>query len=310
MKIHPRHYSGPQDHPAMISLAHNCLENTLHVIDLPYRLSSWALDNPDYVSLWVDERGDLVAWAILQTPFWTVDFVVRPDQEIELLPQILSWIDQRARAAYGTPYGHPTWYVNVFAGQSDRRRNLELHGFIDQSRRDEDSWSKVWMVRCPINTVPDHPLPKGFSIRPLAGQAEVEAYVALHQAVFESKNMTVAWRLRTLKQPGYKPDLDLVVVAPDGQLAAFCIGWLANLDNHQLVGQVEPLGCHASFRNYALGRQALCEILRRLHALGAGEVFVETDSYRNTAFRLYESLGFKEVRSILVYRKDYNDHAG
>jgi ribosomal protein S18 acetylase RimI-like enzyme len=39
-------------------------------------------------------------------------------------------------------------------------------------------------------------------------------------------------------------------------------------------------------------------------------IFVETDTYRNTAFRLYESVGFRVVREVLVYRKDYNDTSG
>jgi len=35
-------------------------------------------------------------------------------------------------------------------------------------------------------------------------------------------------------------------------------------------------------------------------------IFVETDSYRNTAFRLYESFDFQVIKNILVYRKEYN----
>jgi len=55
---------------------------------------------------------------------------------------------------------------------------------------------------------------------------------------------------------------------------------------------------------------ALCETLRHLLNQGAESIFVETDSYRNTAFRLYESVGFGVVRDVLVYRKDYNDTTG
>jgi ribosomal protein S18 acetylase RimI-like enzyme len=38
-------------------------------------------------------------------------------------------------------------------------------------------------------------------------------------------------------------------------------------------------------------------------------IFVETDNYRNSAMRLYESVGFQVNREGLVYRKDYNDTA-
>jgi ribosomal protein S18 acetylase RimI-like enzyme len=107
-----------------------------------------------------------------------------------------------------------------------------------------------------------------------------------------------------LQHPDYVPDLDLVVTAPDGRLAAFCVCWL---DRHgpEPIGQIEPLGCQADFRNSVLGRVALTEGLRRLLAHGAKMIFVETDNWRNTAFRLYESVGFDVVRDVLVYRKDY-----
>ena len=147
-------------------------------------------------------------------------------------------------------------------------------------------------------------------MRSLAGEAEIEAYVELHQAVFETKNMTVDWRRRSIKQPDYRPELDVVVVAPDGRLAAFCIGWLAENSDGTFDGQIEPLGCHADFRGYALGRVVLCETLKRLQQQGADRIFVETDAYRSTAFRLYQSLGFEVVKDVLVYRKDYNDPRG
>jgi ribosomal protein S18 acetylase RimI-like enzyme len=142
----------------------------------------------------------------------------------------------------------------------------------------------------------------GFTVRPLGGMDEVAAYVELHQSVFESKNMTVDWRARTLRQPAYRPDLDLVVASDDGRLAAFCICWL---DGESMLGHVEPLGCHKDFRPFALGRVALSHGLHRLQSLGAREIFVETDNYRDTAFRLYESFGFEVIQDVLVYRKDY-----
>ena len=52
-------------------------------------------------------------------------------------------------------------------------------------------------------------------------------------------------------------------------------------------------------------RTALTEGLRRLHAHGAQNIYVETDSFRNTAFALYESVGFEVIQDVLVYRKDY-----
>jgi len=70
---------------------------------------------------------------------------------------------------------------------------------------------------------------------------------------------------------------------------------------------VEPLGCHKDFRCFALGRVALSEGLRRLQSRGAQNIFVETDTFRNTAFRLYESFDFQVIQNVFVYRKDYGE---
>jgi ribosomal protein S18 acetylase RimI-like enzyme len=133
----------------------------------------------------------------------------------------------------------------------------------------------------------------------------VNAYVKLHRSVFESKNMTVEWRNRTLQRPENVPDLDLVAVAPKGQLAAFCVCWLAKGPNGDLRGQIEPLGVDAGYRRLGLGQAILSEGLRRLQSKGAGQIYVQTDHYRNAAFKLYESSGFRVIQDILMYRKDY-----
>ena len=52
------------------------------------------------------------------------------------------------------------------------------------------------------------------------------AAAALQRAAFNSPNMTEAWRVRLLHRPEYRPELDIVVSAPDGRLAAFCLRWL------------------------------------------------------------------------------------
>jgi ribosomal protein S18 acetylase RimI-like enzyme len=73
----------------------------------------------------------------------------------------------------------------------------------------------------------------------------------------------------------------------------------------ELSGQIEPLGVHADFRKMGLGRAILSEGLRRLQSRGASQIGVQTDHYRNAAFKLYESRGFRVIQDILMYRKDY-----
>ncbi len=305
MKIHQYQVPGEADTQAMIALAHINPADNVRVLDLPYRLCSWALDNPDNVRLWVDTNGRLLAWAAMQTPFWTIDYICHPDSGPNLHREILAWADDCARQLLDTPYGRPCWFVMVYASQTGRIRDLEEAGFRSQADVGEDSWSKVLMHRPAQIPLGESPLPAGFLIRPLGGEEEVGSYVPLHQAVFESKNMTGEWRARTLRCPEYSPDLDLVVEAPDGRLAAFCIGWPGRTSDGNPSGQIEPLGVHPDFRLLGLGRAILSEGLRRLYLGGADSVYVETDLYRNAALDLYQAAGFLSIREVLAYRKDY-----
>ena len=132
----------------------------------------------------------------------------------------------------------------------------------------------------------------------------VDELVALHRAVFESESMTVAWRTR--QHADYQPELDLVIEDSAGQLAAFCIGWFSPRGiEGRPSGQIEPMGVRADLRAHGLGRAILSEAVRRLYQRGAEHVVVETDNYRNAAFALYEAVGFRVIRNVLVFRKDY-----
>ncbi len=310
MKIHQRAFSGEIDKQGMMAQARAFAAENLHVVDMPYRLSSWALDDPDNVGLWVNAEGQLLAWAVMQSPFWTIDYAYCPDAGTSLHRRILAWADQRARQTLRTPMGRPCWFVMAFAHQVDRIRDLEEAGFASQADVGEDSWSKVLMSRSAQIRVADDVVAPGFVIRPLAGEGEVEAYVQLHRTVFGSANMTVGWRARTLQRAEYLHDLDLVAAAPDGRLAAFCVCWLDGQLAGGVAGQVEPFGVHPDFRQLGLGRAILSEGLRRLYRCGANRVFVETDRQRNAALQLYEAAGFGVLQDVLVYRKDYGESQG
>ena len=295
-----RRFEGRRDLIEMQALSRAFPADHLHITDLPWRLSSWALDDPDNIGLWMAEDGRLIGWAVLQTPFWTIDCTIDPGQLVSLLPRILAWTDARAGQTYNTQYGHPAWFVMAFADQPERIYALEQAGWTSQAEVGADSWSKVWMLH--KGTVPRAFLPDGFVIRPLAGSVELEAYTELQCAVFESKNMTAGWRRRTLEYPGYCAETDLVVVAPDGRLAAFCIGW-----RDRKYGQIEPCGVRSEFRSQGLGRAVLRDCIQRLYVHGAEEIHLETDNYRNAALDLYRSVGFQVERNVLVFRKDYQE---
>jgi mycothiol synthase len=294
MTITQRPYTGFSDLQRMADLVYVHPDQFLHLTDLPYRLSSWSLDDPANGRLWENERGDLLAWAVIQFPWLELDYIVHPSAH-QLEAEVFAWAALRCQEI-ATQQGEPfTLYLSFREDRSLQPGLLEANGFnaADEARM-------VYLVR-PLN----HPLepsalPESFTARPLLGQSEVEAYVELHRAAFGSKYMTIDWRRRSLTMPQYNPELDLFIIAPDGRPAAFCIGWI-----HGGKGQVEPLGVHPDFQGLGLGRAILHEGLRRLQQQGASEAYVDSWAGNETAINLYQSDGFRKAYESTVYFRQF-----
>jgi len=298
MTLRQRAFLGAEDLRAMADLVTAFPARQLHVVDLPYRLCSWAMDDPANSGLWANAAGEVRGWAVMQTPFWCFDMVLHPDDESEF-PALLAWAEQRATAAKGGVCGRPVWFVNVLARQKAFQRGLQAAGFAPQTDVPVNPLSMV-VMQLLAEPSHSHGVPAGYTIRPLAGEAEVEAYVGCHRAAFGSDNMRASWRARTLAHPAYRPELDLVAMTPNGRLAGFCVGWI-----NDFGGQIEPMGVHPDFRGQGLGRALLLSEIERLKRLGAARVLVQTDNQRDAAFALYQSAGFRVVEDVWVYRKNW-----
>jgi GNAT superfamily N-acetyltransferase len=279
------------DLPLIVDLLRSVPLSSRHLIDIPWRLSSPALHTGRDARVWEDDDGKLVGFAAWQIYWAVLDYFVRPgEHQHSVETGIFSWAMERFReldAERGRPL--PYW-VEFRDDDIERQRIVEVQGFLI-----DDDYQYIQMLHLLSEPLPEPTLPCGFTLRPIAGEREVNNYVELHRAAFESTSMTYDWRLRTLRMPQYEPDLDIVAVAPDGTLAGFCVGWL-NSERH--VGQVEPLGVHARFQHIGLGRALLLESLRCFKVHGADGVLVETENDRNVARNAYESIGFQSIRTI------------
>lgn len=111
--------------------------------------------------------------------------------------------------------------------------------------------------------------------------------------------------------PLYRPDLDLVVVSPEGAFAAYCICWY---DPMNRIGEFEPVGVHRDFRRRGFGKIVVQEGLRRLQTLGATLAIVTpgaTDSGEKfvaaAAHTLYASAGFAVVNTWYAYQHKWGE---
>ncbi len=150
-----------------------------------------------------------------------------------------------------------------------------------------------------LDDVPAPALPAGFSIRAAAGPGDAAALADVHAASFGS-TWTAAEYARLMASPGYDPERELVVVAPDGRFAAFCIVWL---DRHNAEGLFEPVGTHEDFRRLGLGRALLYGGMARLRAAGMRTATVLHEADNPAAASLYAAAGFEPRAQLSDYAK-------
>jgi ribosomal protein S18 acetylase RimI-like enzyme len=105
---------------------------------------------------------------------------------------------------------------------------------------------------------------------------------------------------RFMASPGYVPEHDLVVIGPDGLVAAFAIWWR---DDELGLAQFEPVGVDPPHQGRGLGRAVVLAGIEAMAAAGNGRARVMTDDDRIAASALYRSVGFDEVTHLRWWRR-------
>ena len=325
--MHRSHdYAGLSDLHAMAGLAsaawkHDWPRNRFHVGDVWWLLGHGRVEPPDTpnqsIRLWAGEDGAPVGFALLDGPD-SGDVLVHPDHRRRgIEEEMLAWLEQRHRleAAPGGgesaletgSYGNPHWQAL-----------LEAYGF-----RHDDSVQGVPHYQRSLDALEPSAPPEGFVVREVGGEHEATARTMAQREAFANLDFAMPGReigrrapaadaaetarrtrvyTNVMRLAGYRRELDIVVVAANGEVAACCTCWL---DADNLVGEFEPVGCHPDYRRLGLTRAAMLEGMRRLRSLGAEAAVVSTHPLNTPAMRLYESCGFQPVFHDPLYRKAY-----
>ena len=132
--------------------------------------------------------------------------------------------------------------------------------------------------------------------------ADFESRAAAHRSAFAPSRFSADAYASVRASWPYRQDLDCVVEAPDGSIAAFSLAWLDEVNG---VGELEPVGTHADHQDRGLGRAVNLFALQRLRDEGARTAIVACrgDDAHPVPARLYESIGFREVWRTLPFRK-------
>lgn len=254
--------------------------------EVPGHPSGWVA-----ARLWLDgDEAVGVAWP----DGTTVNLLVHPAHRA-IEDAMLDWAAARHRERSGAAGGTPL-AVNAYDGDTGRVARLRGRGY----KRTERCFR---YRRRPLDGPIAAPeLPSGYTIRHVAGEADLAARVAAHRAAFAPSRMTEAKHRAVTAAPTYRAELDLMTVAPDGRVAAYCLAWF---DAANRIGVFEPVGADPEFQRRGLGRAVMAEGLRRLRALGARVAYVGTNGDNVAANRLYEAVGFRVVDEEHAWTKTF-----
>lgn len=298
MKARP--YEGINDLHAMLDLLSDGRKSNngtfyVHRGDLQWWL--FYTDTPPEVwqsniCLWMD-ADRLIGWTLLSLDESAFDVYTVPElrgdpRESEMLAQAvdeLSMLDT----------------IQVFwIAESDniRRRWFEGNGFTSLEKHTvRFTRSLSGPLNCPA-------LPDGFHIRTSRGTKEDARLraVASHAAFGSEKPFDEYWQRtwRLMQSPIYVPEHEIFVIAPNGQVASYCIVWTDELNK---VGHFEPVGTHPDFQRKGLGKCLLFDSLRRLRLEGMNEADVCTNHDNEAAIPLYKSVGFQLAEKLFIYQK-------
>lgn len=258
-----------------------------HVGDLTWRMYYSSLFMPsENVELWLTSSGEVIGFTWFY-PDATVEIIT---DDAALLPDMLQWAIAQTRY-YGTSH-------ELFVVTEDD--DAMLIPFLENRSFERGDPYSLHLQRSLEDEFTFPGLPEGFNFRASLYDNEVRARVAIHHAAFGTQNVTVEGYHRVRSAPTYHPHLDIVVTAPDGQFAAFCICWL---DMVNKIGQFEPVGTHPNFQRQGLGHAIMQEGMRRMQAAGMERAIVTSALFSAASTEFYASLGFQPVNRELTYRR-------
>jgi GNAT superfamily N-acetyltransferase len=211
--------------------------------------------------------------------------------------EVLDWAERHARQAGRTAIEISAW------DEDDRlRAALDARGYTPAG-----TFGPELVYR--IASEPPRPaLPDGYRFVPFVPAMD-DAYVAMHRDAWSTIRPSPYRReLHDLvtAMPFFDRALVPIVAAPDGALAAYCIGWY---DTATRWTEIEPLGTRPAHRGLGLARAVVREVIHRSWARGAAAVMVWSTDPASTshvnvpAFRLYTSSGMRPERVIREYRR-------
>jgi mycothiol synthase len=177
------------------------------------------------------------------------------------------------------------------SGQDWRREGLERAGY---------TFDRLYnrMIAPLSAAMPGPNLPADFTIRPFAGEGEIEEWVSVFNNGFgthhDPPTTTVEEKRHRMGEAGYLPNADLVLVHGSDGMVGLARNSREIVDNGADLGWVNSIVILPAYRGQGLGRALLRASMRALFDSGFERAILTVDTGNETgALHLYESVGFR-----------------
>jgi mycothiol synthase len=303
----PRRYRDENDIDAMreLLMAGRKAANGTYYIH-PGDLNWWLYYPPlegdywEHIYMWddPDQPGRLLGWVLISPDWVGFDVYLQPElRGTGAAADMYVWAGEQA-IRIARQNGKSTIYVLWV------RHDDDVLGAHFEQRGFNLGRGMVHLTRSLDDAIPSLQLPTGFQVRNCMGESEVESRAKAQYGAFGSKARFERYVQRFtnfMRSPVYDPDLDIIAVASDGQVGAFCMVWIDPINQ---VGLFEPVGTHPDFQRKGLGRAVMLEGFRRLKQQGMKSSIVSTFEDHPPAIKLYESVGFQVVHRLGTFEKE------
>jgi ribosomal protein S18 acetylase RimI-like enzyme len=251
----------------------------------------------EHTGLWETEDGEVAGVVSIEHadrthPGFSEFFIQRHPAHLDLLPEMLDYAEE-------TLLDPEKNYLFIYVDPEDTDLIpvLKARGFTANPEK-AGIESEYDLVKQPL---PDSPnLPVGFRLQSMADDNDLPKRCKAfgtgfnHPDPLEWPSLISYEYLQ--RMPDYHKNQDIVVVAPDGEFAAFSLIWF---DAPNKIASLEPVGTQPEYRRMGLAREAIYEGMRRVAKKGAERVIGGSDQ------PFYKAIGFKPVEYRIRFEKHY-----
>ncbi len=255
-----------------------------------YMFSHPFIDRVDLSSIGVLEAADEILGVVHPEDSMTfVYFAVRQGHD-EAKPALLDWAETHFG---GWSHSFERSMLGLWIDEHDEMlTKLALERGFERSSQ----FSEPHAQRSLLDSLPATPIPDGYRIQSLADENDFEKINRVLWKGFNHEGPAPAeeipGRIRAQDTPGFRRDLTIVAVGPDGEYVSFAGLWLVPENR---IAYVEPVATDPAHRRLGLGRAAVIESLHRGQAEGAEVAWVGSDQ------EFYASFGFEVTSHTHLY---------